>query len=60
MENAAHQEGYKAHGRGKSREKNPYKEPPIMFVFKQEWYKGWDASQREEDLFREEVFQPKE
>jgi len=59
MENAAHQEGYKAHGRGKARDDNPYNNNP-MIVFRQEWFKGWDASQREEELFREEIFNPKE
>ncbi len=58
MHNAAFQEGYKAHGRSIGRDENPYNDNPFI-VFRQEWFKGWDASQREEDLFKIEI-QPKE
>ncbi len=50
MENSAFQEGYRAFKYSKKLKHNPYK-LPIMFVFKQEWAKGWMLADRENDLF---------
>jgi len=51
MENAAFNEGYKAHAKGIAYEDNPYNENPFM-IFRAEWFRGWEASYDEEQLFK--------
>lgn len=44
-------EGYKAQAAGVPYEDNPYNENPF-FIFRQEWFKGWEASLREEEWYK--------